>query len=85
MKQLAKTNKYKVKKQIFFNWYFKNQSKEQISAFLSPYLLNLVNKDVKFSLEDLLNSTPTIPGSIVSNWKGATTQQINTKDVILIS
>ena len=75
--------KYKVNKQVFFNWYFKNQPKEQISVFLSPYLLGLVNKDAQFGLQDILNSTDTIPSSILLYYKGSV-KQIKSNTVELV-
>lgn len=85
MKQLAKTNKYKVKKQVFFNWYFKNQSKEQISAFLSPYLLNIANKDAKFSINDLLKAADSIPSNLIEGeWLGSPNALIKYTKIQLI-
>jgi hypothetical protein len=75
--------KYRVNKQSFFNWYFKNQPKEQISVFLSPYLLGLVHKDAQFSLQDILNSTDTIPSSILLYYKGSV-KQIKSNTVELV-
>ena len=75
--------KYRVNKQVFFNWYFKNQPKEQISVFLSPYLLGLVNKDAQFGLQDILNSTDTIPSSILLYYKGSV-KQIKSNTVELV-
>lgn len=71
-------NKYKVDRQLFFNWYFNNTPKEQISAFLSTYLLGLVHKDASFSLTDLLASVDTIPTSLITEYSGkATTIKTN--------
>ena len=50
-----------LKKQVFFNWYFTHRTKEQVAAFISPYFLDLVNKDVHFSLRDLLNDVGSVP------------------------
>ncbi len=61
---------YKVNRQIFFNWYFKKQPKEQISAFIAPYLLGLVTKPASFSLEDILASVSVIPSDLVTDYKG---------------
>jgi hypothetical protein len=63
-------SKYKVKKQVFFNWYFKEQPKEEISAFLAPYLLGLVHKDVRFGLQDILTSVIVIPTDLISHYTG---------------
>ena len=57
--------KYDLKKQVFFNWYFTHQSKEKVAAFISPYFLDLVNKDVHFSLKDLLNSVGSVPSHLL--------------------
>ncbi len=65
--------KYKVERQVFFNWYFKQQPKEQISAFIAPYLLNLVKEPATFSLEDFLASIPAIPSNLVPGYKGTKT------------
>jgi len=62
--------KHKVNRQLFFNWYFKQQSKEQISAFIAPYLLGLVHKPASFSLEDILASVAFIPSDLITNYKG---------------
>ena len=62
--------KYPVNKQIFFSWYFKNQNKEQISAFIAPYLLSLPNKDVSFSLHDILQSVSVIPTKLITGYTG---------------
>jgi hypothetical protein len=75
--------KYRVNKQAFFNWYFKHQPKEQISVFLSPYLLGLVHKDAQFGLQDILNSTDTIPSSILLYYKGSV-KQIKSNTVELV-
>jgi len=63
-------NKHKVNKQIFFNWYFKEKPKEEISAFLAPYLLALAYKDAHFSLQDVLVSVAVIPTKIIMNYTG---------------
>jgi hypothetical protein len=85
MKQVTKANKYKVKKQVFFNWYFKNQSKEQISAFLSPYLLNIAKKDAKFSINDLLKAADSIPSTLIEGeWLGTPNALIKYTKIQLI-
>ena len=60
--------KYHLKKQIFFNYYFKARSREDIAAFISPYFLNIVNKDVNFSLNDLLTDIGTVPGYLLEDY-----------------
>ena len=62
------STKYTIKKQIFFNWYFKNTSKEDIASFISPYFLNIVNNDVHFSLDDLLKSSQTVPSYVIDDY-----------------
>jgi len=62
--------KHKVNKQVFFNWYFKEQPKEEISAFLAPYLLGLVHKDVRFGLQDILESVIVIPTDLITQYTG---------------
>ena len=75
-----------IKKQIFFNWYFTHRTKEQVAAFISPYFLNLVNKDVKFSLKDLLNDVGSVPSHLLdNNWTNKPNQLINAKDIKLIN
>tara|TARA_R110002012_G_scaffold254964_1_gene434124 strand:+ start:1263 stop:1508 length:246 start_codon:yes stop_codon:yes gene_type:complete len=59
---------YHLNKHVFFNHYFKSESKEKIAAFISPYILNLVNKDVHFSLQDLLEDSKTIPSYLLSDY-----------------
>jgi|TARA_B110001454_G_scaffold127338_1_gene118738 hypothetical protein len=59
---------YNLKKQTFYTWYYQNRTKEQIAAFLSPYLMNIVNKDVAFSLQDLLEDVGTIPSYLLENY-----------------
>ena len=76
------TTKYKLNRQIFFNWYFK-QPKEQISTFLSSYLLGLVHKDVAFSLHDVLVSIDKIPTSLLTGYSGSRTM-IKTDKVELV-
>ena len=62
------STKYTIKRQIFFNWYFKNTSKEDIAGFISPYFLNIVNNDVHFSLDDLLKSSQTVPSYVIDDY-----------------
>ncbi len=57
--------KYNMKKQVFFNWYFTHRTKEQVATFISPYFLDLVNKDVHFSLRDLLNDVGSVPSHLL--------------------
>ena len=59
---------YNLKKQTFYTWYYQNRTKEQIAAFLSPYLMNIVNKDVHFTLQDLLEDVGTIPSYLLENY-----------------
>ena len=59
---------YNLKKQTFYTWYYQNRTKEQIATFLSPYLMNMVNKDVNFSLYDLLEDVKTIPSYLLENY-----------------
>ena len=59
---------YNLRKQIFYTWYFQNRTKEQIASFLSPYLMNIVNKDVAFSLNDLLKDVKKIPSHLLENY-----------------
>ena len=62
------TISYILRKQTFYTWYFQNRSKEQIAGFLSPYLMNLVNKDAHFSLDDLLEEVKTVPAYLLENY-----------------
>jgi hypothetical protein len=59
---------YNLKKQTFYTWYYQNRTKEQIAAFLSPYLMNIVNKDVAFNLQDLLDDVGAVPSYILENY-----------------
>ena len=74
-----------LKKQVFFNWYFTHRTKEQVAAFISPYFLNLVNKDVKFNLRDLLNDVKYIPSHLLEDSKGKSNELIAAKDIKLIN
>jgi len=76
--------KYDLKKQVFFNWYFTHQSKEKVAAFISPYFLDLVNKDVHFSLKDLLNSVGSVPSHLLENRKGKSIKEIEANEINLI-
>lgn len=76
--------KHDLKKQVFFNWYFTHQSKEKVAAFISPYFLDLVNKDVHFSLRDLLNSLPSIPSHLLENREGKSIKEIKPNEINLI-
>jgi hypothetical protein len=75
--------KYNVKRQLFFNWYFNNQPREQISAFVAPHLLGLVTKDVNFSLDDIFGTVNSIPTTLIENYTGKL-KTINTTNVELI-
>ena len=79
----TKEVKYEVKRQTFFKWYFDEQNKEQISAFIAPYLLGLVNKPAEFSLEDILVSVAVIPTKLVEGYTGKI-NKITTDKVKLI-
>jgi hypothetical protein len=76
-------SKHKVNKQVFFNWYFKEQPKEQISAFLAPYLLGLVHKDAHFGLQDVLESVAYIPTDIIRHYTGQK-NTVTTENVELV-
>jgi len=74
-----------MKKQVFFNWYFTHRTKEQVAAFISPYFLNLTNKDAKFGLQDLLNEVQYIPSHLLYDTVGKPNELINAKDIKLIN
>ena len=76
--------KYNLKKQVFFNWYFTHQSKEKVATFISPYFLDLVNKDVHFSLRDLLNSVGSVPSHLLENREGKSIKEIEANEINLI-
>ena len=76
--------KYKIKKQEFFNWYFQNVPEATISKFLSNYLLGLVHKEARFTLDDLLNNLTTVPSDLILNWLGKPKQKVKVEDIILI-
>ena len=59
---------YNLKKQTFYTWYYRNRTKEQIAGFLSPLMMNIVNKDVSFGLQDLLEDVGTIPSYLLENY-----------------
>ena len=59
---------YTLKKSVFFNHYFKSTSKEDVAAFLSPYLMALATKDVNFSIYDLLQDIKTVPAYILEDY-----------------
>ena len=63
---------YNLKRQTFYTWYYQNRTKEQIAAFLSPYLMNIVNKDVAFNLQDLLDDVGVVPSYILENYPTST-------------
>ena len=73
-----------LKKQVFFNWYFTHRTKEQVAAFISPYFLDLVNKDVHFSLRDLLNDVGSVPSHLLENSEGKSIEEIDAHKIILI-
>ena len=73
-----------MKKQVFFNWYFTHQSKEKVATFISPYFLDLVNKDVHFSLRDLLNSVGSVPSHLLENREGKSIKEIEANEINLI-
>ena len=73
-----------LKKQVFFNWYFTHRTKEQVAAFISPYFLDLVNKDVHFSLKDLLNSVGSVPSHLLENREGKSIKEIEANEINLI-
>jgi len=74
-----------LKKQVFFNWYFTHQTKEQVAAFISPYFLNLINKEARFGLKDLLNDVKYIPSHLLEDSKGKSNELIAAKDIKLIN
>jgi len=59
---------YTLKKNTFFNHYFKSRSKEDVAAFLAPHLMALASKDVYFSLEDLLIDIKTVPAYLLEDY-----------------
>ena len=63
---------YNLRKQTFYTWYYQNRTKEQIASFLSPYLMNMVNKDVHFTLQDLLEDVGTVPSYLLENYPTST-------------
>ena len=74
-----------LKKQVFFNWYFTHRTKEQVAAFISPYFLDLVNKDVHFSLRDLLNDVGSVPSHLLdTNLSTKTNVMIKADEINLI-
>jgi hypothetical protein len=77
---------YHLNKQVFFNFYFKSKSKEEISAFISPYFLNIVNKDVQFGLQDLLENTKTVPSYLLNDYPtdSKPNQEIDIKFIKLV-
>ena len=77
---------YNLKKQIFYTWYYQNRTKEQIAGFLSPYLMNIVSKDVHFTLRDLLEDVGTIPSYLLENYPTSSkpNKEIDVKFVKLV-
>jgi len=59
---------YTLKKNTFFNHYFKSRSKEDVAAFLSPYFMSIVSKDVRFGLKDLLKDSRTVPSYLLEDY-----------------
>ena len=56
---------FHIKKEVFSNWYFTNRTQEQVATFISPHFLNLIYKDVHFSLRDLLDDVGEVPSHLV--------------------
>ena len=73
-----------LKKQVFFNWYFTHRTKEQVAAFISPYFLNLIKKEARFGLKDLLNNAESVPSHLLENSKGKSNELIDVKHIKLI-
>ena len=69
---------------MFYNWYFQNRTKQQITAFLSPFFLNLVKEDAHFNLQSLLKDARTVPSTIIENWEGPANRQIIYTNIELI-
>jgi len=79
-----KKHTLKLKRQIFFNWYFTHRTKEQVAAFISPYFLNLISKEARFGLEDLLKDAKYIPSHLLENREGKSNELVDVKDITLI-
>lgn len=62
------TTLYKLKRDTFFNWYFRTKSREHIASFLSPYFMSIVHKDVHFTLGDLLKDAETVPSYLLEDY-----------------
>ena len=76
----------RIKKEVFFNWYFTNRTQEQVATFLSPYFINLIYKDVHFSLRDLLDDVGEVPSRLLDNdWTDKPNQLIKARDIKLIN
>ena len=77
---------YTIKKNTFFNYYFKSTSKEDVAAFLAPHLMALATKDVYFSLEDLLESIKTVPAYLLEDYTNSAepNAEIDTSNIKLI-
>jgi len=77
---------YSLNRTSFFNYYFKSRTKEQIAAFVSSMFLNIINKDVCFGLEDLLQEIGTVPSYLLNNYPTdkKPNQEINTKFIKLV-
>ena len=78
--------KYTIKKDTFFNYYFKSTSKEDVASFLAPHLMALVTKDVYFDLEDLLESVKTVPAYLLEDYTNSAkpNAEIDTASIKLI-
>jgi len=77
---------YSINRHTFFTYYFKSRSKEQIAAFVSPMFLNIVNQDVTFGLQDLLNEIGTVPSYLLNDYPTSSkpNQEIDVKYVKLV-
>ena len=77
---------YSLSRTAFFNYYFKSRTKEQITAFVSPMFLNIINKDVSFGLNDLLQEIGTVPSYLLNNYPTdkKPNQEIDVKFVKLV-
>jgi len=65
---IPKQGQYQLRKETFFNWYFKNKTTEQIAGFISPYFMSIVHKDVRFGLKDLLKDSKTVPSYLLEDY-----------------
>ena len=76
---MTSKQKYSLKKDVFFKWYFQNKSKEHIATFLSPYFMSIVHKDVHFTLNDLLNDAKSVPSYLLENYPTDSNPNIEVK------